>query len=221
MAVFDYKDWVARARAFTAGVGDQPHGEVRSAFVAPPALESEVDSIERTLGRTIAPTLRAFFTRGASCVDCAYTLRPGEALDALFPDMTRIYGGARISALSELLDNQRSVREWASDTWIAEDPAQRLTWETALPITLLDNGDYLALDLRLNESDPPVVYLNHDDESFTLAPDFANFLEVWERLCYIGPEHWLLGEFIGDDGHLDPDSDRASRLRRLFVGGPE
>ena len=66
------------------------------------------------------------------------------------------------------------------------------------------NGDYLALDLRAIETDPPVVYLNHDDESFLLSPDFVAFLSAWERLCYIGPEHWLLSEFAGAGGYLDP-----------------
>ena len=217
MPAFDYLGWVARARAFTARVGNQPHGEVRSAVVALPATQSEVDAVERTLGRPIPPTFQAFLTQGASGLDCAYTLERGEAVSTVFPNETRMFGGARISALSELLDNQTSVSEWARDTWVADDSAQRLIWESALPISRLDNGDYLALDLGADANDPSVVYLNHDDESFTLAPGFLNFLDIWERLCYIGPEHWLLGEFIGEHGYLDPDSDRASQLRGLFM----
>lgn len=64
--------------------------------------------------------------------------------------------------------------------------------------------------------DPPVVYLNHDDESVTIARSFDEFLRAWEGLCYLGPEHWLLLEFLGADGYLDANNDRAARLRALF-----
>ena len=40
--------------------------------------------------------------------------------------------------------------------------------------------------------DPPVLYLNHDEDSSIIAPDLARFLLAWERLAYVGPDHWLL-----------------------------
>jgi SMI1/KNR4 family protein SUKH-1 len=139
-------------------------------------------------------------------------------LRSLLPDETRIFGGARIGPVSELPDFSRAAREWAEETWVAEFPADRLIWDSALPLTRLENGDYLAVDLRTNATDPPVLYLNHDDESFLLAKNFAAFLGAWEGLGYIGPEHWLLREFVGPDGYLDAESERASQLRALFAG---
>ena len=145
----------------------------------------------------------------------------GQALDRLrdvLPDVSRIYGGVRLGPVSELAEFSHAVREWADETWVAERPEDRLVWDSALPFIRLVNGDYLALDLRAIETDPPVIFLSHDDESFLLSPDFVAFLSAWERLCYIGPEHWLLREFTGSNGYLDPESDRASQLRGLFVG---
>jgi hypothetical protein len=34
---------------------------------------------------------------------------------------------------------------------------------------------------------------------------------------YVGPEHWLLLEFVDGRGFLDPESDRAARLRRMLT----
>ena len=87
----------------------------------------------------------------------------------------------------------------------------------ALPFAALDNGDYLALDLQADRPDPPVVYLNHDDESAVIAGTFVSFLRAWERLCYLGPEHWLLLAFSVPGGQIDAESERAARLRQLLA----
>jgi len=220
MAEFDAAGWVSRAQAFTIEIGRVPGAVVRAATVAVPIAESEMQAIERALAGTVPASLRALFTRGASAVDCPYVMKPeGERLErlrAILPDETRIFGGARLSPASELADNCSAVREWARETWIADDPDARSLWESALPFLRLDNGDYLALDRRTAESDPPVVYLSHDDESFPLAATLVAFLTAWERLCYVGPEEWLLRPFTGDAGHLDAESERAERLRELL-----
>lgn len=221
MADFDYAAWVTRAQAFTESLAHLEGAEVHSSAVASPTSEANLAAVEGALGPTLPPPLRAFFTRGAASLDCRYALEPGgQALDLLrdlLPHQIRIYGGARLGPVSGLPDLFRSVSDWANDTWVANSPDQKAIWESALPFPALDNGDYLALDLRADESDPPVIYLNHDDDSSVIAPSLPAFLSAWERLCYLGPEHWLLLEFTDADGQLDPDSERAARLRRLFA----
>jgi hypothetical protein len=220
MAEFDAAGWVSRAQAFTIEIGRVPGAVVRSTTVALPIAESEMQAIERALVGTVPTSLRALFTRAASAVDCSYVLKPeGESLGrlrAILPDETRIFGGARLSPASELADNCSAVREWARETWIADDPDARSLWESALPFLRVDNGDYLALDQRTDESDPPVAYLSHDDESFLLATTLVAFLTTWERLCYLGPEEWLLRPFTDEAGHLDAESEHAARLRELL-----
>ena len=116
-----------------------------------------------------------------SGLDCGYTMQPeGQALDKLrdvLPDVSRIYGGPRLGPVTELADFSRAVREWADETWVAESPEERLIWDSALPFIRLDNGDYLALNLRAIETDPGVHYLNHDDESFLLSPRLRGISE--------------------------------------------
>lgn len=220
MADFDYAAWVARAHAFTESLVHLKGAAVYSSAVAPPMSAGDLAAVERALGPTLPSSLRAFFTRGAGSLDCRYVLEPdGRTLDQLrdlLPHEIRIYGGARLNPASDLPDLSRSVGAWADDTWVADAPDEKAIWECALPVAALDNGDYLALDLRAGERDPPVIYLNHDDDSAVIAPSLPAFLSAWERLCYLGPEHWLLLEFTDADGQLDPDSERAARLRQLF-----
>lgn len=219
MAEFDFAGWVARARAFTLGLDHLPAAEVRSTAVAAPLDEVALGALEDALGAVLPTSLRTFFSRGTSAMDCAYTFKPeGQALDqlrTLLPDESEIFGGARMGPASDLADYSTAVREWARDTWIADEPDQRIIWESALPFVALDNGDYLALDLQDGATDPSVVYLCHDDESLLLARNLAEFLAAWERLCYLGPEHWLLGPFIIDSG-LDAESEPAKGLRAML-----
>lgn len=183
--------------------------------------KGDIASVEQVLGPGIPPSLPNFFSRGSAHVEWTYTLNSKtgaqDRLHGVLPDVNRIFGGARVGPVFELHDFVSSVRQWSTDTWVADEPAQRVIWESALPFARLDNGDYLAVDGRRHETDAPILYLNHDDESFVIAPDFVAFLEAWEQLCYIGPEHWLLRSFTASGRYLDSTSERAEQLRRLFV----
>ena len=220
VAQFDFADWVSRAQAFTIGLRRVPSATVRSATVSPPASESELRAIERALRRPLPTSLRAFFVQCTAALGCAYVFEPtGDALEQLrtvLPTESRIFGGARLGPAPEFGDYSSAVREWSTDTWIAEVPEQRAMWESAIPFLGLDNGDYLALDPRMDASDPPVAYLCHDDDAFLLAPNLRAFLLAWERLCYVGPEHWLLQPFIGEAGYLDAEGPIADGLRALL-----
>lgn len=207
-ASFDYAAWVERARRFVEDLARVPGAEVRSTVIAGPAASAQLAAVEKQLGRPLTPSLGEFFTTGSAHLDCHYAFEPKRE--------TEIFGGARLGPLSELPAFSKSIAEWAAETWVADAPDQQAIWTSALPFVRMVNGDYLALDLRGDARDPPVVYLNHDDDSVVIGPNLAAFLEAWERLAYVGPEHWLLLEFAGSHGHLDPETRRAADLRRLF-----
>jgi SMI1 / KNR4 family (SUKH-1) len=218
---FDCRAWVSRAHAFTIGIRSVPAVTVRSTAVSTGATDSDLRRVEHTVGAALPATLQALFVHGSAALDCAYVFEPdGNALERLtsvLPEETRIFGGARFGPVSDLGDYARALRAWATDTWVSDTPEQRVMWESAFPFLSLDNGDFLALDTRAHVDDPSVVYLCHDDDSFALAPNLWGFLSVWERLCYIGPEHWLLRPFMDEKGHLDADSTRAAQLRQLLA----
>jgi hypothetical protein len=202
----DYAAWVERARRFAEKLARVPGADVRSTVIAEPAAGAQLASVEQQLGRPLTQSLREFFTIGSAHLDCHYAFEPEN-----------LFGGARLGPLSELPEFSRSAAEWAAETWVADAPDQHAMWTSALPFVRMNNGDYLALDPRSADIDPPILYLNHDDDSSVIATDLATFLNAWERLAYVGPEHWLLLEFVDGRGYLDPESDRAARLRRLLT----
>lgn len=71
------------------------------------------------------------------------------------------------------------------------------------------NADFIALDGRKNSDDPAVLYLSHDDESKTIAPNLATFLNEWACLKYVGPESWMLDGFLDEDGCLSSQTEKA------------
>lgn len=215
----DYASWVQRAKDFTAGLEDRLAGEWEvEGNVAPPMAELDIAGLEGSLRRDLPSSLRGFFQSGSRCCECRYVWTPEgvsqDQMNVLFPSSGYIYGGARLcdaGDLAELLEECRMAAEG-----FEEAPEQEAYWLNALSSAWIRNGDKLGLDMRQKEK-PQVVYLAHDDDSLVISPDFDTFLETWERLCYIGPEIWLLEEFINPEtGFLDANTTKAIELRKLF-----
>jgi hypothetical protein len=193
----------------------------------------ETDALRRRLGSEIPDALRGFLERGAASVACRYTFEydPDDEAEAaaflkLFPSQTSIYGGPVFGPADMLPDFARSCAEWAKQFDEAGDVAEGRRWRHALPIVAVENGDYVALDGAgpgRDPSDPPVLYLSHEGESGLLAASFTEFLAAWERLCYLGPEVWLLDVFRGPDAFIAAEGPAVAEFRRLLAvsRGPE
>jgi hypothetical protein len=217
--MLNFKDWTARAAAFTAGL-TRLQGTVKTeALVAPPLNMEALQRLEATLPRLLPLPLRSFLLEGSANCACRYVWDPPAHLCEQLPEILDggVYGGAELCNAEELVGYGRDCHAWAMETWVAESPDDQVLWLHATPFAALANGDYLGLDLSKQESDPPVVYLCHDDQSSLIAPNFASFLLAWETLCYIGPEIWLLDKFRDPgSGYLDSETPEAERLRHLF-----
>jgi hypothetical protein len=218
--MFDFRGWTLRAEAFTTGL-TQLAGEVRTETrVAPPLTLDALQRLEAALSRPLPLPLRSFLLEGSAHCACRYVWEPPEAISEQLPEIFGggvTAGGANLCNAEELVDYCRGCQEWATETWIAHFPEDQVLWLHAMPFASLRNGDYLGLDLSKGERNPPVVYLSHDDHSSLIASTFETFLLAWERLCYIGPEIWLLDGFREPrTGLLDSETSRAEQLRRLF-----
>jgi len=219
--VFDYDGWVRRAATFVTGLPTQLEGDIRvSASVSTPFLSSsEVRSLEFNLNRSVPAELCALFEIGSGECNCRYVWNPENdaepLMKSIFGYQDYIYGGPRFYSSLISKDGMESCLEVA-EALFEDAPGEKSLWSNALPFTPIDNGDYLALDLSGSRDGPPVIYLSHEGESEIIAPDFVTFLQTWERLCYIGPEIWLLAEFIDESGLLNADTEKARQLRKLF-----
>jgi hypothetical protein len=212
--------WMETASAFYRHRVKSTGGGAETAFnKAPSATEQSIATVESRLGQPLPKALREFFLNCTSGLEMSYSWEPDEARREAVEELidgTTVCGGGTIR-LGDLPKHKEDARAWAEETWLAEEPDQQELWLKSLPFLHLDNGDYLALDLRQPADDPPVYYLSHDDESQTIASSFTSFLQAWERVCYIGPESWLLEPFINPEtGFLDGDCENAQKLRRLF-----
>jgi hypothetical protein len=218
--MFDFRGWILRAEAFTTGLR-RLEGQVQTeTLVAPPLTLDALQRLEAAIPQPLPLPLRRFLREGSAHCACRYVWEPPAAIAEQLPEIFgggAMGGGAHLCNAEELVDDCQACQEWATETWIAHFPEDKTLWLHAMPFASVRNGDYLGLDLSKGERDPPVVCLSHDDHSGSIASTFEAFLLAWERLCYIGPEIWLLDEFRDPrTGLLDSETSKAEQLRRLF-----
>jgi hypothetical protein len=212
--MIDYSRWLSRAEAFVRGLDYLPGKWGVSIAVEPPLTASAADELGRTLPLGLPSPLYNLYTTGSASYRCTYHWSPDKAylplVEQVFPHQYSLYGGARFISAAELPDRQASVRSWATEWDAPADAPPRPGWELwhqAIPFLAVGNGDYLALQVSNGTDKQPVLYLSHDagggdDErtAFEISPSLEQFLADWETLCYVGPEIWLLGEFLANEG---------------------
>ncbi|MBL9167830.1 MAG: hypothetical protein JNN07_08835 [Verrucomicrobiales bacterium] len=71
------------------------------------------------------------------------------------------------------------------------------------------------LGLSLAKADQgAVVYLAHDSEHQIIASSLTSFLNEWAKCNYVGPEIWIIEEFLDpSSGLMNGDLPSAERLR--------
>jgi hypothetical protein len=107
------------------------------------------------------------------------------------------------------------------------NPIAANTLRESVPLIAMVSGDYLAIHLQNGRDDGPVNYISHsavlgplsDTPITTLCESGEQFLDVWERFGYVGPDCFELFPFLRDSktGMLDADSPLA-RKWRAFLG---
>ncbi len=208
----DYGAWVQRLRDFSeagrlrnwAGA-EQRHGRVE---VAPPLDGARLKALEEACGGWLPPPLRDFLGTGASSI----TVRWFEA-EASDPEYEVVFCPAK-----ELAGWRQECLEYAQASWLAEPawPLDYALWRHGWLLTHNEAGDGLAIWAH-DRPQPhyPVAYLDHEDNSYLVAPSFDEFLEQWERLGYLD-----LGELLDfrdpKTGFLDTATAKARAYRRAL-----
>lgn len=210
----DYAGWVQRAFKFTQHLPSSKKmlGKITAnATVAPPLTQEELEQIKTDVQKALPEELCRFWLEGSRCCSFRYVI---ERNVASYENDDTLYGGVSFFDPAELTGHIESCLDGAEG---AEDvPDQMPFWKNSIPFAALDNGDYLGVLVTDDEVKQPVVCLSHDDESSILAPSFSSFLLTWERLCYIGPEIWVIEKYLDDKGLLDAETEQAQSLRDIF-----
>lgn len=216
---FSHEHWVEGARAFVrTRTKTIPgfSGRVRTAKALPVATLAQM---RKSLPLDLPNSVAEFLLSASSGLHFRYEWdvsgEPDERIENVGVNGNKMLGGTTICSASAMPKWLKDCRAWAEETWIADDSDEQALWLKCLPIASLQNGDFIAVKTERN--DPPVVYLSHDNASRVISPSFMTFLKTWERLCYLGPEIWMLENFIDPkNGFLNADTVQAQALRRLF-----
>jgi hypothetical protein len=222
--MFDYQLWIERTVSFTHNLArlapyfDDLKSEVS---VQPPLTESELIEIASKSDKYIPLELTQFWLTGSRHCDCTYICGGAKSeiiprIEPIIGSYQELWGGASFINAADLSQHLLNCRDWAEETWVAEYPQDKNFWLNSVPFVEMNNGDYLSLNITEEKDNPSVVYLSHDDESFIIAESFTDFLTHWERLCYIGPESWMLENFRNENGYINSVSNKAELLRELL-----
>jgi len=226
---FDRAAWVASAGEFMRGLPDRldhVDPDELEFEAAPPLKNREFQKLAKALQQPLPEPLKRFLLEGSAeirfryCWEPKARSKPRKTLQSLI-SRKDIWGGAAICPASQIAEMQRICGEYANDPqfWLVDFPDEQALWKRSVPFVMMDNHDFLALDLgpTKRRKNPPVVYLCHDGDSSEIAPSFDVFMHEWQNVCYVGPEIWLLEPFRDEGtGHLDSQGDAASALRSMF-----
>jgi hypothetical protein len=243
--MFDAKQWISRLRHFVEKCRELK-GDVRIEIdIDEPASESDIHKIAQLLPHGIPADLQHFYMNGARSITCRYIIdnydnRLGEVYQSSTPG-SYVGGGLNRWSLDSLIATQRHFNDWLEGLDERGDP-DALIWHKCMPFVTIPNGDMLALEITTDGSPNKVVYLDHDgspsriaqlliaellkidydiqSDTKVIAESFDKFMEIWEEVCYIGPEKWEMHPFIDvQTGMLTPDVPEADKLRQCFQNG--
>jgi hypothetical protein len=222
----NFKEWIQRALTFAGSCWQLP-GETEVEIRALPPLPSEdAKSLASQLRHGLPDPLKRLFMEGSKCFSCSFSLDNYRGrCDVVYSSfgVVSLFGGPKFCPADSLIHLQEEVEGWADGFDLPLHQGQCVAdsqlWHRCVPFQAMRNGDYLALDTVTLNGQLPVVYLNHDGagESRIISPSLDAFLDVWEEICYVGPEIWYLAPFF-DVGTkmLTSQAPAASAIRKVF-----
>lgn len=176
--------------------------------IAPPLELHEADRLHRTLPHGLPALLRDFYVTASAGGDCTFSWSPDTKRLAAMAEILppTIGGGPHFCSAEDLGEHQQGLFGWADvfDDSGRNGPAAAQTVRESVPLIAVGNGDYVAWHATAAPHQPQVIYISHESDTETESPivPFSNtgeeFMSVWERLGYLGPEIWLLYPFVED-----------------------
>jgi hypothetical protein len=218
----EFSAWIARMShffdTFACGEGVNPDSFIKE--IRPPLGQGDFADVNNRWGICVPHVLRDLWTQGSAAIDCGFVFAPRKidlpAFNRLFPHECELVFGVMIMSPSD------TGPGWCGEVWAdrhADDPAAtehvRL-WRECVPISDLNNGDYIAIDVSKGADDPPVAFLTHEEPASLIVCDrLSEFLILWEELNYIHP--FLLSHFVDEaSGLMSPSSLQLQLLRSLL-----
>jgi len=207
--------WVELANAYISR-----GGQASTPLVFPPAPESQILAVERSLRVTFPAPFHALLRDFAALAHFEWNLESMEEIPP--PPLTDVIAGRLHWSLDEIPECEEIRRSWISDVFADASDPEHAIWHNKLAILHLDNGDELALDLATPGG--AVVYLSHDGADLNgqvLGATFPDFIHRWTSIGCPGPEEWVIEPFVDRAaGGINPGGENARHWRE-WVGLPD
>lgn len=166
--------------------------------VEDPASITEVEAVENRFEKKLPLQIRNFFLQYSR--KCEFTAWLPD--DFELPDeLDEIFSANFLISLEEFADAENARKGWVEGCFTNEEDEYDAVWYHKLGFMNVPNGDVIAFDMKENETNPPVVYLSHDDgegHGYILGKDFDTYFEQLLLVGACGNEDWQMLPFCLD-----------------------
>lgn len=183
-----------------------------------PASEKKVLEIEKILGINFPLSFRHALLEFSEDFYFSYNF----ADNIEFPGELRpIFCGYIYWKLDSFVDLEKSRKSWIETVFPDINNEYDKVWHNKLAFEEVPNGDMISFNISsVANNDPEIIYLSHDDgegHGFRMADNFADLLEKWSSVAFVGNEDWQWIPFVnGENSGIVSDCKNAENFRELI-----
>ncbi|MFC2634960.1 MAG: SMI1/KNR4 family protein, partial [Capnocytophaga granulosa] len=200
-------------------------GNIDPLTIGEPATEEEIKAVEEQLGYILPSYFREVLLENTAHLDFYWDINDiTDEGDISLPDkLVEIFRGQLLFGLDLLLDYEDDRKGWVKEVYPDYNNEYDRVWHNKMSFHQVGNGDYIAIELEL-ENYGKVVYLSHDgseNHGLYIASNFKEFLMNYAAIGCIGGEDWQWEPFYTKGKGIDPTSENAQAWYKVLGIDPK
>ena len=200
-------------------------GNIDPLTIGKPATEEEIKAVEEQLGYILPSYFREVLLENTAHLDFYWDINDiTDEGDISLPDkLVEIFRGQLLFGLDLLLDYEDDRKGWVKEVYPDYNNEYDRVWHNKMSFHQVGNGDYIAIELEL-ENYGKVVYLSHDgseNHGLYIASNFKEFLMNYAAIGCIGGEDWQWEPFYTKGKGIDPTSENAQAWYKVLGIDPK
>ena len=200
-------------------------GNIDPLTIGEPATEEEIKAVEEQLGYILPSYFREVLLENTAHLDFYWDINDiTDEGDISLPDkLVEIFRGQLLFGLDLLLDYEDDRKGWVKEVYPDYNNEYDRVWHNKMSFHQVGNGDYIAIELEL-ENYGKVVYLSHDgseNHGLYIASNFKEFLMNYAAIGCIGGEDWQWEPFYTKGKGIDPTSENAQAWYKVLGINPK
>ena len=221
---FNFELFKKRLNLFLEKIEDLG-GETDPLTIGKPATEEEIKAVEEQLGYILPSYFREVLLENTAHLDFYWDINDiTDEGDISLPDkLVEIFRGQLLFGLDLLLDYEDDRKGWVKEIYPDYNNEYDRVWHNKMAFHQVGNGDYIAIELEL-ENYGKVVYLSHDgseNHGLYIADNFKEFLMNYAAIGCIGGEDWQWEPFYTKGKGIDPTSKNAQAWYKVLGIDPK